>query len=133
MRAIPQWFKRELKNIDPRLEIEYDSYYNYFVIYITVGVYSYMGGRRRHFKDRITKACFTHLNDKAMADLRYRHWLAQKYNARGDRDALMKMWKAEEREAKQKIKNHSVDMMVEGLKKMQEIDTKQTYDMGGTA
>jgi hypothetical protein len=133
MRAIPNWFKRELRNIDPRLEIEYDQHYNFFNIYITVDLYLYDKGKKIHIRERLLKACFRDLNEKAMSELRERHWIAQRFNARGDGKAYLRQIQSNNREAKKKQKKLAADMIVEGMKKIYESGTKQTYDMGGVA
>ena len=135
MRAIPQWFRRELRFIDPRMEIEYDPHYNFFNIYITVGIeaYSKAEGRRVRRNERILKGCFRDLNETAMRELHERHWIAQRYMAKGDRNAYTKMIASNNNEYREKQKQLAVDMMTEGSKKIGQAATMKMYDMGGTA
>lgn len=132
MRSIPRWFKRELKFIDPRAEIEYDPYYNFFNIYITVDIVRYEDGHKRTVRHRLLKGCYRELNDKAMADLHYRHWIAQRYNAKGDKNAYMKEIDRDNRDARQKREQYAKEILAEGAKEWGKVVRgRQSWSMGG--
>jgi len=131
---IPLWFKRKLKDIDPRAEIEWDNHYHYFNIFIPVGISSYSreAGRVIHRKVRLLKGCYPELNDAAMQDLEQRHWIAQRYNAKGDKDAYMKKIASDNNTARKKQKEYAMDILNQASKEFGKIARdRKSIVMGG--
>ena len=128
MRAIPRWFRRELKLLDPELKVKYNDTLNYFEVYKIVNHYiSDKEGRRIQIKRESIRAVFDYLNDSALTSLRYRQYLARLHNAKGDPNAYTKLLRRENKEARKKEHLRGQEMINAGYRKMYMVGRQKYY------
>jgi len=121
MPIVPDWFVRELKVLDDSYFVEYDSKYGYYVIKKKLNKLE-----RGYINEvEIWLATFPRLNDRAMANLRYRKWMGRKFE--GDMKKYIRYLKGLNKEAKQKAKELGYEMMAEGLMKIHNFGRKSYF------
>jgi len=121
MKAISDWFKRELTLLDPSLHIEYDQTVDRFFILKDL---DYVLGKEKH-RETFIRASFKYLNDSALTNLRYRQYLGRRYMDRPG--AYLRWLKEEEKETMAKVKEEGIDQIVAGLMKAYKLATSQTF------
>ena len=127
MRAIPRWFKRELKLLDPTYRIAYNQAIDKFLILKDVGYYFYVDGTHRHQKETLIRAGFKNLDRVAMTSLKRRKWLGRKWMARGDDMAYQKHLDREEAEKKAKVSDKNIDQITAGIMTAHKLSTTKTF------
>ena len=128
MKAISRSFLRELKLIDPALEVRYNPTVNYFEITKMIDVRIPKGnGKYRRLRQEAIQAVFDHLNDSALTDLRRRQYLARLHNAKGDPDAYLKLVQRQNKEAKLKEHRRGQELVQAGIRKMYMVGRQKYY------
>jgi len=127
MRAIPKWFRRELKVLDPTYFIGYDKAINMFHILKVIEYDQQVDGKSVHTKETQIRATFDELDQAAMNSLKKRKRMGDEWMARGDRFAYWKMLKAKEKARKDKEGEEAVDIISEGLMKGYDLKTKKKF------
>jgi hypothetical protein len=142
----PAWFEKELKMIDPRYFLYWNEYYGYWEIKcrmifdrtVEIGVDGAWSDGTNHgitekqvIRSRAenpTIAIHHVLNDGALIALRRRKYLRLKY--KHDEDELKEIEEMN-REATEKASRMGVEMIADGLIKMDKLENKrsQVYDM----
>ena len=121
MPLIPDWFERELKVLDDSYFVEYHRNYNYYVIKKKLNKLE-----RGYLKEtEVWLATFPRLNDRAMANLRYRKWLGRKLE--GEPEKYFRYLKNLNKEAKEKAKELGYEMMAEGLMKIHQYERRKIF------
>lgn len=118
---IPEWFKRDLKNLDPTYFIAYNDHYNYFEIKKRFHYYvKDSWGRIEERLETPNLATFKHLNEDAMTNLRKRKRMGEKFE--GDTAKYIRYIQSLHRESKKKARQLRLEMMAEAFIRM--------YNMG---
>jgi len=121
MPLIPDWFERELKVLDDSYFVEYHRNYNYYVIKKKLNKLE-----RGYLQEtEVWLATYPRLNDRAMANLRYRKWLGRKLE--GEPEKYFRYLKNLNKEAKEKAKELGYEMMAEGLMKIHQYERRKIF------
>ena len=120
MKIVPNWFKRELKILDPKYYVVYNDHYNYFEIKHTVRIIRH----GREFISRPNLAVFKVLNDAAMTNLRKRKYVGRKFQ--GDTKKYLNWIRRNNEEAKEKKRQIGLEMMTEGYMRIHNLG-RRTY------
>ena len=128
MRAIPNWFKRELKLLDPTYKIGYDKSINRFHILKPGAVYHLVVDKKLVTRrETLIRATFENLDQAALDSLNKRKRMGDKWMANGDRDAYWKDLKRQEKARKDKMGEEAIDQISEGLMKAHELSTTKKF------
>lgn len=128
----PAWFLKELALIDPEVYLVWNPEFRYWQFMKDLKIIQFANdGRARHIVEAHCRAVETHLDERALAPLRYRRWLGQRYLRdlpEGVYTAEYLRWiKAEESAAKKKAEELAIDQMTAGFMKMHRLATTRTY------
>lgn len=124
LRPIPEWWKKDLKRLDPNYTTVYNPEYDVFEI----------KSREAIRKGNVPKwlvfnlAIFKELNEEALTNLRYRKWLGRKYTTTAER---IKWIKEMNEEAKAKRREIALEMIAEGFIRIHNFGRKKYFDFGG--
>lgn len=128
MRAIPKWFKRELKLLDPTYRIGYDKSIDRFhILKDGAGYYLVVDGKMERHVETLIRATFENLDQAAMDSLKKRKRMGDKWMAKGDRFAYWKDLKRQEKARKDKMGEEAIDQISEGLMKAHELSTTKKF------
>lgn len=132
MPLIPEFFKRELRIIDPSYRVVYDSVSRTFDIMKDIKELT----RRKDGSYELTKtslllAFFKNPNDKALTRLRERKQLGIRLNLIEHPKRYEAWCRRINVEAKAMKSRLATDMLIEGFKKIHKHRTSKTLDYGG--
>jgi hypothetical protein len=127
MEPVPNWFKRELRTVDPNyyVVINEESQVYRIMMNSDVVVQSPFRGAYRIIGPK-TVDVFRYLNDEALTKLRYRKWLGRQMKIIENPNAEWNFLQAQEKAAKAKEMDLVYDMMAEGGMEAYKIDRKHT-------
>lgn len=111
---IPKYFIRELKNIDPAMYVVKDCELGAYDIWKEVEVEVPTKSKPFLYKEHRMVASFDRLNDAALADLRYRKWLGNRFETAKDPRKYWKWMKDQEKAIKAKKIETARDMQARG-------------------
>jgi hypothetical protein len=126
MRAIPDFFVRDLEIIDPTYFVKYNQLYNYFEIKKEMEVER--KDKERGIRVRIknpTVAVFRSLNEAALNNLRKRKYEGLKYARKHDSDEYLNDIIRSNKEAKKKKEQIALEMVAEGMIKIDNIENRR--------
>jgi hypothetical protein len=124
---IPQWFKNELKIIDPRYYITIDK--NWYQIRYDKTVPSEDDeGKPCMRMESFILAEYRDLDYRAIGDMKFRKWLGRHYEVPDKPEAWMeKMYKRPSIERKQKERKEASEQVAEGLMKAHEFEKRKYF------
>jgi len=124
LRTVPNWFKKDLKIIDPNYRAIYNPEYDLFEIKNRIEI------RKANVPKWLVfnLAVFKELNEEALTNLRYRKYLGRKYSKKGE---YLKWIQSMNSEAKLKRRQLALERMAEGFIKIQNFGKKKYFDFGG--
>jgi len=115
---VPNFFRRQLKIIDPELFVVKDESLNMYDIWKIVNVELETRFKHIRYKERRLVASYRYLNDDALANLRYRKWLGNKFETGKDPRKYLKWLKDQEKEERKKKIAVARDMQAKGWMKI---------------
>lgn len=127
MMVVPKFFERELKLIDPLYFAEWNADNEYWEVKRKMTEFHTSQLRGISVKlHNPTVGVFSHLNDKALNELRERKWLRRRYPGKTYLDWIL----GRAKEAKEKKKQLGLEMAVEGFMKIGNWGKSVQFDMG---
>ena len=124
---VPYWFRRALKIIDPKfyVVIDYDS--QTYDIWKEVEIDIKTKFRWKRYKEHRMVAYFYHLNDSALADLRYRKWLGNKFETPKDPKKYWAWMRSQDKEEKKKKIEEARAMQAEGWVRIHNVGRRKMF------
>ena len=126
IKSIPEWWMRELKDIDPTYYPVYNQEYDYFSIMKKIVYLREENGKLERTEVETPLATFRYLNDSALANLRKRKAIGREFERESNPDAYINWVMSEALAAKRQAKELALDMKAEGYMRMHRYLTTTT-------
>ena len=126
-RHIPDWWIKDLHDIDPTYYVVYSQIYDYFTITKKVRYLYEDGGKMEHVEREVPLAVFRDLNDRALDNLRQRKAIGRKFERENNPTAYLDWIKSERKEARRKQRELALEMKAEGFMKIHQAETRTGF------
>ena len=124
---VPEWFKRELKIIDPTYYVFMNNNVGYNYYEIRKDFHWFNGTDRTEHWASPSLANFKLLNNAALDSLRERKRRGLQFEKKYYEDRLLQEIKRENREIREKNKELALDMMAEGFIRIEDQGRRKMF------
>ena len=122
---VPEWFKKELKIIDPTYYVFPNEKYNYYEI--RKDFHWYNGNEGTEHRASPSLANFKLLNNAALDSLRERKRRGLQFERKYYKDKVLREIERENREIREKNKEEALEMMTEGFMKIDQLERRRMF------